>query len=111
MDKGDRQWFELNETDRFMALAADVYTYQGRGSVPAGVLEEAVGYADELYVVVPWKDGSLQLMRGAVFSYYEFTQPINERLTDEEWQKMLKEGKAPKRPVWMEEVMVEAKVE
>jgi hypothetical protein len=99
-------WYELNETDRFMALAADVYTYQGSGPVPSGVLEETIGYADEMYVVVPWKDGSLQLMRGAVFSYYEFIQPIDDRLTDEEWQKMLKDGKAPKRPIWMDEVMV-----
>lgn len=99
-------WYELNETDRFMALAADVYTYQGRGTVPAGVLEETIGYADEIYVVVPWKDGSLQLMRGAVFSYYEFIQPIDERLTDEEWQKMLKDGKAPARPMWMDGIMV-----
>jgi hypothetical protein len=106
LDKRDIRWFELNSVDKFMALAADVYTYQGQGPVPPGVLEEAIGYADEMYVSVKMPDGSIQLMRGAVFSYYEFIQPIDERLTDEEWQKMLRDGKAPERPEWMKEILV-----
>jgi hypothetical protein len=32
-------------------------------------------------------------------SQYEFKQPIKDRLTDEQWRKML-EAKKPKRPEW-----------
>ena len=40
-------------------------------------------------------------MRGGVFSYYEFLQPASNRLTDEKWQEMLREGKAPPQPEWI----------
>lgn len=105
LDKENIQWYEVNATDKFMAVVADVYTYQGEQSENRGVLEEGVGFADELYVAVELPNGDLTLMRGAVFSYYEFRQPINERLTDEEWQKMLQEERAPERPSWMQEVL------
>jgi len=44
------------------------------------------------------RGGKLYLTRGAVFSYYEFTS--NKRITDEEWQAMLKEGRQPALPDW-----------
>ena len=34
-------------------------------------------------------DGVLRLMTGAVYSFYQFVQPLNERLTDTEWRRML----------------------
>jgi hypothetical protein len=38
---------------------------------------------------------------GAVFSYYEFKQPMSERLTDEAWQEMLADpSKRPSLPSW-----------
>lgn len=87
-------WWEIvNKTDRSMALVADVHT-----SMP-DVLEEAVGNAAELWVVVPI-NGKLTLTRGATFTYYEFQHPATDRLTDEAWQKTLKEGKEPPMPVW-----------
>ena len=70
-----------------MGLVADVHT---SGSE---VLEEAVGNAAELWVVVPIK-GKLQLTRGAIFSYYEFKHPSNHRLTDEAWQAQIGKGAA-----------------
>jgi len=36
---------------------------------------------------------------GPVFSYYEFKQPMENRLTDEVWREML-ETKAPSEPEW-----------
>jgi hypothetical protein len=39
-------------------------------------------------------------MKGAAFSYYEFKQPVSDRLTDEAWQKMLADNKAPEAPSW-----------
>jgi len=84
----------LSETDRNMAVIADVHT------VPGSYLEVGVGPASEIYVVVPI-GGKLYLTRGAVFSYYEFVS--DRRLTDEQWQQLFKEGKEPSQPVWSNE--------
>jgi len=51
-------------------------------------------------------EGNLYLTKGATFSYYEFIQPLNNRLTDEEWQEMLEKKKAPSVPVWIEKIMI-----
>lgn len=97
------RWDEVaHPADRNMACIADVHTAVDRR--PDGVgevaLEEGVGHAFEIYVIAPI-EGKLYLTRGAVFSYYEFLQPMSDRLTDEAWQEMLKNEKAPPQPVWM----------
>ncbi|MHB9131250.1 MAG: DUF3160 domain-containing protein [Armatimonadota bacterium] len=93
-------WWELeNKTDRSMALIADVHT-----SAP-NVLEEAVGNAAEVWVVVPIK-GKLMLTRGAIFTYYEFTHPMSDRLTDEAWQERLRKHNIPAMPGWTRDFMV-----
>jgi hypothetical protein len=70
------KWFQIeSETDRNMADIADVHT-----AYPGGYLEEAVGTAAEIYVVVPM-GGELYITCGAVFDYFEFVS--QERLTDE----------------------------
>jgi hypothetical protein len=93
------RWFEIiSDIDKNIAVIADVHTSQG------GVLEEAVGAAFEVYVVVEI-DGYLKLTRGAVFSYYEFEHPASDRLTDEKWQRMVKEGKQPPLPDWTRKYM------
>lgn len=86
-------WEMVNETDKDMAVIADVHTGGAR------VLEEGVGHANEILVVVP-VEGKLVLTRGAVFSYYEFQHPSADRLTDEQWQRMLNTGRAPEPPAW-----------
>ena len=48
-------------------------------------MEAAVGYLNRIYVVVPLGD-KLQIAQGGVFTYYEFLQPRNDRLTDEAWR-------------------------
>jgi hypothetical protein len=72
---------------------------------PAKVLEEGVGDAFVLYVLAPAGDAlapgchrGLVLARGAVFSYYEFKQPLDNRLTDEAWQAMEPKPARPGRP-------------
>ncbi len=87
----DAGWY--TDIDRDMAVVADVHTSQ------SSCLEEAVGHANEIYVVVPI-EGELYLTRGAVFSYYEFTHPTRNRLTDEKWQEMLDLEPTPALPVW-----------
>ena len=74
-------WYLVeSDTDRNMAVIADVHTASGL------YLEVGVGTAAEMYVAIP-QNGKVYLTRGAVFDYYEFTS--NERLTDEAWQEKL----------------------
>ncbi|MEM9022347.1 MAG: DUF3160 domain-containing protein, partial [Bacteroidota bacterium] len=98
-------WYEVSGPDRFLAVVADVYSYNAENPDASLVLEEGVGFADDLYVVVEM-DGYWYLTKGAVFSYYEFHQPIADRLTDEAWQKMLRNDQAPQVPVWMDTIRV-----
>jgi len=69
------------------ALVTDVATNPLGGTV----LEEGTGYVADIYVIV-MIDGKPHLTTGAVFTQYEFTQDWSNRLTDEEWRKMLSEG-------------------
>ncbi len=82
-------------TDEKMSLIADVHTDPNTRQV----LEETVGRPFNIYVIVEDHKGR-RLCRGGVFSYYEFKQPILERLTDEQWQHMLEKGKVPPLPQW-----------
>jgi hypothetical protein len=84
-----------NETDEEMAVIADVHT----DTNSMEVLEVAVGYPMELYVITPFY-GNLQLAKGAIFSYDEFKQPMSDRLTDEEWQARLTAGSLPSPQQW-----------
>jgi len=94
----DSWWDIQNKTDRSMALVADVHTSVGN------VLEEAVGNAAEMWVVVPIQ-GKLRLTRGAIFTYYEFQHPASDRMTDEAWQELLKKGTEPAMPIWVHPIM------
>ena len=78
-----------------MAVVADVHTDPNTGSV----LEEGVGYPRLIYVICNI-EGHLLVTRGAVYSYYEFTQPISNRMTDEEWKALLETANQPELPVW-----------
>lgn len=49
------------------------------------VLELATGNPALLTVIVP-VDGTLRIATGAVYSFYEFTQPLDQRMTDHEWR-------------------------
>jgi hypothetical protein len=68
------------------------------------VLEAGVGSLDRIFVAVPI-NGQMQVAQGGVFSYYEFTQPRAERLTDEEWQQKLASAPPP-RPDWAKNFLV-----
>ena len=77
------------------ALVTDVAT-----APPETVLEEATGMVWSIYAVVP-VDGKLRIAHGAVYSYYEFAWPANDRLTDSKWQEMLRNDKIPNPPDWI----------
>jgi hypothetical protein len=81
-----------SETGKRMAIVADVHTDTNTNRV----LEEAVGDALTIYVIAP-VEGKPVLTVGGVFSYYEFPQPMDNRLTDEAWQVLQPK---PERPAW-----------
>ena len=99
-------WQDVEGADKKVALVADVYTANADNNPNKSILFEAVGDADEIYVVVEI-GGYLYLTRGAVLSYREFIQPIEEpRLTDEEWQEQLKKNPRKGVPEWMKRIIV-----
>mgnify|MGYP001031049276 CR=1 FL=1 len=66
-----------------MALVADVATdaFDGR------VLLEAVGYPDEIHVIVKDYWGGTRIAQGVVYTQYEFID--SRRWTDEEWKELV----------------------
>jgi hypothetical protein len=93
----DEQGLTLSPAPDKSPLVADVHT--DYVASPAQALEEATGYPLSLYAAFE-VDGALQLFVGASYSYYEFTAPIDRRLTDEEWTALLDAGNTPPRPPW-----------
>jgi len=78
-------------------IVADVHTDT---NTPAEVLEEGTGYVDLILVAYKVPDGRIIIGAGPTLSYYEFKQPIDNRLTDEAWKEMLESGQTPPRPAW-----------
>ncbi len=77
-------------------IIADVHTDGNTMSV----LEEGVGYVDLVVVAYQLPDGRILIGSGPVMSYYEFKQPMDDRLTDEAWRGML-DRNPPGRPEWI----------
>lgn len=86
-------WYEAmkNEGDSDMvsvqefpaAIVVDIATD------PNGtVLEAATGNPSSILVAVK-VDGKIKIAKGSVYSFYQFTQPINDRLTDTQWRYMM----------------------
>ena len=85
----------ITDPPESVALVADVAS-NANAKV---VLEEAIGLVDHIYVIANGPHG-LHLTRGGVYSYYEFIQPIDQRLTDDAWREHVASGDLPPRPVW-----------
>ena len=54
------------------------------------VLQVATGRPAEILVIVSI-DGQLRLASGVVYNFYQFEQPLSQRLTDTEWRQMIGE--------------------
>lgn len=80
-----------------VALVVDVASNASAGTI----LQVGIGDVDTIYVVANSEDG-LHLTRGAVYSYYEFEHPIDERMTDDEWRALVAAGTQPPRPDWID---------
>jgi len=83
-------------TDEKIDLIADVHTDPNTEQV----LEEGVGSPFNIWVIVE-DSKSKRLCHGSVFSYYEFKQPMEDRLTDEKWQEMQKKKERPAQSKWL----------
>lgn len=77
-------------------LVADVHT-DGNTLL---VLEEGTGYLKTMLVAYKLPDNRILVGVGPVFSYYEFKQPMKNRLTDEKWREILDSGNYPDEPAW-----------
>lgn len=89
-------------TDERIDIVADVHTDLNTKQV----LEEGVGSPFNIYIIIEGSKG-YRLCRGAVFSYYEFKHPLDDRLTDEKWQEMGKEDTRPDQPSWTKSFIAE----
>ncbi len=76
--------------DARMALIADVHTDPNH----AQVLEVGVGNVAAVTVPVQTENGVVAVT-GPIFTYYEFPQPMAQRLTDGQWQQMLAQRQTP----------------
>lgn len=88
---------EVDEKAKKTTIVADVHT----DGNTLQVLEEGVGYVELIVVAYKLPDGRILIGAGPVMSYYEFKQPMQSRLTDEQWRALL-QAKPPQRPEWYE---------
>jgi len=88
-----------NDEDKSMATVADVHTDANSQQV----LEVAVGQPVQLFTVAPF-GGDVYVMKGGMFSYYEFTRPMSERMTDAQWQGL---SPRPPMPEWTKSFVAE----
>ena len=97
LDPGSSKFSALEDNPAM--LVADVATD------PNGfALEEGTGYIYNIYVIVP-VEGKLRITKGGVYSQYEFVNESTNRLTDEAWRKMLKDGNTPDMMKWQDSLI------
>ena len=106
-----QSWGEVEGADRSIAQVADIFTRMVLGCEKQGILYAACGNANAIYVLVNIA-GKTYLTRGATYGYYEFVRPADQpRLNDEDWQKMLEEGKAPGLMEWLQPYILPGKTQ
>lgn len=79
-------------------LVADVHTDPNTNMC----LEEGLGYVNLIVVAYKVPDGRILMGVGPVLTYYEFKQPLMNRLTDEAWRDMI-DSALPDSPEWLKD--------
>ena len=79
---------DVNSDALKSVMIADVHT-EGNSKK---VLEVGTGFIKSALIAYRLPQGHIVLGMGPVFSYYEFKQPMDDRLTDEAWREMLESG-------------------
>ena len=101
-------WYEIqNATDRRMPVVVDLMrVVENSVGLPEGEISHiGTGKPMEIFVIYPHQD-KLYMGRGGTFSYYEFLN--KDRLTDEDWQKMVYDD-ATDFPTWYKDLVTEEK--
>ncbi len=93
---------ELADKDRRAGIIADIHT----DAVLGKILYQATGKPHIIYAAVK-DDNGTRLTRGLVYNHYEFTGPLSERYSDEDWQAQVYEdnGGLPEQDAWTQELM------
>ncbi len=68
------------------------------------ILQAGTGDLNRIYVIVP-VDDEYQISQGGVYSYYEFPQSRQDRLTDRTWRLLLSSD-PPDQPAWTENLIL-----
>ncbi len=93
------------DVDTFrMALVADVHT----DALAGEVLEVATGIPYRIYLALNDGQGGKRIAIGYSYSYYEFHQPMDNRLNDDQWKKVVykQTGTLDKYlPPWAEDII------
>jgi len=79
-------------------MIADVHTDGNTREI----LEEGIGFIKTAVIAYKLPQGNIVLGIGPVLNYYEFKQPMNNRLTDEAWREILEGSNTPDEPEWVE---------
>jgi hypothetical protein len=85
------------ECAKWDPVIADVHTDPASGKC----LEVGIGDVN-LGVIAIDNEKDRAVYVGPLYSYYEFRHPVEDRLTDQQWQQMIGTGKVPARPKWVE---------
>jgi hypothetical protein len=96
----------IDDKYKQMALVADVHTdYLGKRA-----LEVGVGSPQRIYVAVKDNSGGSRICVGYTLSYYEFEQPMDKRLNDDEWKEKVYSNNTSelelKVPQWIKSLYV-----
>ncbi len=92
-----------DEREYTSTIVVDVHTDMTSNRV----LQCGTGPMYSAAVAFAMPDGKVSIAIGPVYSFYEFTQPLQNRLTDEAWKKLL-EKKPPTHPRWITYFMMYA---
>jgi len=99
-------WTDRESSGRWDPIVADIHIDSPDEYIndPGCVLYEAVGKIYGMLIAVDRGD-SVICYSGPVMSHYEFTMPVNNRLDDAEWEKMVKTA-PPANPNWTRSYLV-----
>jgi hypothetical protein len=96
--------YMMNAGQLQMAMIADVHT----DALAGQVLEVGTGIPLRIHVALNDGQGGKRIATGYTYNYYEFTHPMNDRLTDEQWKAQVYAADANlagKRPFWLRGVV------
>ncbi len=93
--------------DSWDVLPTDVHTdvASDQANDPGCVLHEGIGNVHMLVAAIDNGPDRL-IYAGPVFSHYEFEEPINKRLTIDEWKARITQGPTPEPPAWVKGYLV-----